>query len=396
LLKVESRLKATISRKYLEQILNSLGSSSTAASWLRAIITWAILRASLTLWGAAIWALGWLPTDVGREWLYGLRPATHGLRAVLLDLWVRWDTVHYIRVVRFGYGPDERSAFFLLYPILGRVTSLFVGSDGLLGLLLVSNLAALVTFFLLDRVALAYGFERKRSFVLACLVLYPTAVFLLAAYPQSLLLALTLACALAIRQGKAVLTFVLGIAAGLTHPTALPLTLYVAATAFQKTKQRLAWLLVALGPVLGIGLFLAWRIHQDYPPYSELLHNVWGRQTLLAVRTSEMLTGPVWLARGWPNLLALVLGFVAVVWAFRNAKTTLGFYQAGLLILLVLSGTKYEPLAGLARYSLIGFPLFLALSDLIPQGRIRLLLLGLAIGIQLYISGLFLLWGFVG
>jgi len=365
-------------------------------SLTRAITIWSLWRFVLSLWGYSIWRMGLIQPDAGREWLHGLAPAMEGARAALVDIWIRWDSVHYLRIIQFGYGPDERSAFFPMYPLIGKAFGYILGGENMLGLLIVSNLAAIGSFFLIDQLAQMETFQANKYPVVSNLVFYPAAFFLLVAYPQSLVLLFSLAAYLAQKKQMLLITFALGLVAGLTHSTALALTILLIVNAFDSEKRRKIWFLSAFGPVLGIMLFMAWRVHAGYPSYQDLQWTMSSRSIGLGINLEDVMTPGTWLLRGWPNLLALILGVGAILWAYRNRKRDWAAAEATLLMIPILSAPSFEPLDGLARYALVGFPIFFALSHWLPSGWKRLILLTLAIGGNLYLCGLFIMWGFIG
>lgn len=362
----------------------------------RALLTWGIWRTALSIWGYTIWRMGFILPDAGREWLHGFRPASEGLRAALVDLWMRWDTVHYLRIIRDGYGPDERSAFFPLYPYLGEIFGALAGSDGLIGLLLVSNLAAVGCFYLLDRLTYSLNSIPSRSSLLKDIVFYPAAFLLLVAYPQSLVLFFSLAAYLAQRNQRIALAFVFGLAAGLTHSTALPLVVLLLIDASSDRGRRKLWWLTSLAPLLGIAGFMAWRSYAGYPSIQTLLSAIWGKTISAEIDLKGVMSPWIWFARGWPNLLVFLLGVAGLAWTYRSKLYHWTFFLAALLVIPVITAPSFEPLAGMARYVLVGFPIFFTLSSWLPKGWKRLALLTLAIGANLYLSGLFLVWGFIG
>jgi hypothetical protein len=340
--------------------------------------------------------MGLILPEAGQEWLHGFQPTLWGPRAALIDVWLRWDTVHYMRIIQDGYGLDERSAFFPLYPLLGKAFGGLIGGDYLLGLLLVSNLAAIGSFFLIDRLALTIKPRTKNQPVIYNLIFYPTSFFLMVAYPQSLVLFFSLAAYLAQRRQLLFLSFASGLAAGLTHSTALPLAVLLLVNAFTAERKRRFGFLTALGPVLGIATFLAWRVHTGLPSYQEVQWAMSGRSIGLMIDFQGLMTPWTWLARGWPNLLALLMGIGAIQWAYQRQLFSWSWFLVILLFIPVVSAPGFEPLDGLARYTLVGFPVYFALSWWLPQGWKRLVLLSLAIGANIYLCGLFIMWGFVG
>jgi hypothetical protein len=372
----------------------------TMSTWIqslkRAFSAWGVWRFVLSLWGYLLWRMGWIRPDAGIEWLYDVRPATEGFRAGLVDIWLRWDTVHYLRIIQEGYGPDERSAFFPLYPLLGKVCGIITGDDGLLGLLLVSNLAAIGSIFLLDRIAYTKMQLNGHSTVLYDLVFYPLAFFLFVAYPQSLVLFFILGAYFSQLNRHLLMTFICGVAAGLTHLTALPLTPLLFLHALKFKERRWPWFLISLAPLLGIAGFLTWRFYAGFPSFQVLLGSIWGKSVGPGVDVIGDMTPWIWLIRGWPNLVVLFLGLGTLYWCYKNRLFAMLGFQVVLLLIPILTAPSFEPLAGMARYALVGFPMYFAFSSWRPQGWKHLLILALASGVNLYFCGIFIMWGFIG
>lgn len=365
-------------------------------SLVRAFSVWGVWRFALSLWGYVAWRMGLIQSDAGREWLHGIVPAMEGPRAALVDIWLRWDTVHYLRILRSGYGPDERSAFFPVYPLTGKVAASILGGDNLLGLLLVSNLAAIGSFYLIDQLAQAEKLQTDRYPVIVNVVFYPAAFFLIVAYPQSLVLFLSLAAYLAQRRNWLLVSFTFALIAGLTHSTASALAILLFVSALGTEGRRITRFLPAIGPLLGIVMFMLWRDQAGYPSYQALQMTMSSREIGFGIELQGVMSPGVWLLRGWPNLLALFIGIGSILWAYRIRKRDWAAFEAALLVIPILSAPSFEPLDGLARYALLGFPAFFAISDWLPRGWKRLVLFALAVGGNLYLSGLFIMWGFIG
>jgi Gpi18-like mannosyltransferase len=380
----------------LESLLEKLRIRSSSLK--RAATAFLLQRFGLSLWFLAIDLLGLTERTSGVPALEGIQLATRGFRAAFVDIWLRWDSVHYLRIAQFGYANDERSGFYPLYPLLGRFSGWFLGGDSWLGMLFISNLFAFLSFFLLDRWIVSLGRDEQAPWMHASLVVFPTGFFLLAGYPHSLLLFLALAGVWCMANRRYLLAFVIGLAAGLTHSTALPLALLF--VFWRDRKNWLGRLFAASGPPLGIGAFMAWRITQGFPAYIQIMRQVWGRGWIAPwtaiVQARETLGCSVLLLRSWPNVLIAALSIYAVYWSARNLLPQHAAYQAGLVLLLLATGTEHEFLTGFSRYALSGYPLFAAIPAALHQDRPRALLLGLSLMIQLYLSGLFVLWGFVG
>lgn len=369
-----------------------------SASLKRAATAYLLQRVVLSLWFAAIDLLGLTERTTGAPALEGIKPATSGLRGAFIDIWLRWDSVHYLRIAQFGYAGDERSAFYPLYPTIGRIMGWIFGGDNWLGLLVVSNLFALLAYYMLDRWLVSLGREKQAAWALASLALFPTGFFLVAGYPHSLLLFLALAGVWCMANRRWALTFLAGLAAGLTHSSALPLALIF--LFWPDGKHKLGRLLAASGPPLGIAAFMTWRINQGFPAYMQLQRSVWGRGLLLPwtalIQAQDSLGWPVLLLRSWPNILIMAATIYAVYWAAHNLPPQHAVYQAGFVLLLLTTGTSFDFLSGYGRFALAGYPLFAAIPAVLDSDRRRALGLGFSLLIQLYLAGLYALWAFVG
>jgi hypothetical protein len=107
-------------------------------------------------------------------------------------LWHRWDTVHFVDIAEHGYTSAETDqyaeAFFPLYPLTIKAVA-FTGLDPVLAGMFISTIASVVALAFLFRLAeleLGAGSGWRACMYLA---LFPTAVFLTAAYSESLFLA---------------------------------------------------------------------------------------------------------------------------------------------------------------------------------------------------------------
>ena len=132
------------------QVSRRLGWSSL---W-QLVAIWAFLRLLTSFWVAAVSPLRpltaieksvalWPPAGSFALWL----------ERVFLAPWHRWDATYYISIVLHGYGSDDgTTSFHPLLPWLARPFFALTGHP-LLGLLLVSSLAALGTIIAFSRLA---------------------------------------------------------------------------------------------------------------------------------------------------------------------------------------------------------------------------------------------------
>ena len=140
--------------------------------------------------------------------------------------YVRWDSQQYFRIAQFGYVNQGVAAtgiaFFPFYPFLIRIITFdftYVNFSGLL----ISNVCSILTVvYLFKLVKLDYTDSvAKKTILFLCI--FPTAVFLSAAYTESVFLALTVASLHYARNQKWPLAGLLGILSTLTRITGLVL-----------------------------------------------------------------------------------------------------------------------------------------------------------------------------
>jgi len=154
-------------------------------------------RLLLTLAGVAfLW--GEIPYRFAASGVYEYQalvvPDWGGAGAWLIDPWYRWDTGWFMKIAALGYSPDDGSVIYQpLYPWLVRLIQPLMGGHYLLAGLVVSNLCALLAIWLFLGLASRHlGSELAGRRALLFWLAFPTAFFLLAAYSESLFLALTL------------------------------------------------------------------------------------------------------------------------------------------------------------------------------------------------------------
>jgi Gpi18-like mannosyltransferase len=139
----------------------------------------------------------------------------------LLYNWYRWDTIRFITVAQAGYVSPDFAAFFPLYPALERVMNKLTHIDILICGLLISNLAMLGTLIVLHRLT-EREFDRETAGrTILYLSIFPTALFLFAAYNESLFLFFMLLCFYSLRRGSWWFAGLFGFLATLTRSIGL-------------------------------------------------------------------------------------------------------------------------------------------------------------------------------
>jgi hypothetical protein len=385
------------------------GFRSLAPSWKESLLSGLAARIVLGIWAAIFFIRHLIPPEssLSSDFYFTVTPLLHGLDGALLGMWQRWDGIHYQVIAESGYNQIE-SVYFPAYPFLARTLSQVTGLPVMVFLLFISALAAFFCLVLIYQItsSLLPQPSAPRQAMLG-LLLFPTSFFLFAAYPQSLALLWILLAYQQAQHQHWLAASLAGLLAGLTHGTVVPLAAMLAVQAIQVLRGQkfsLRWpalLSVPIMPLLGLGIFLAWRERMGYLILSPAQYQ-WPRVFSFPWDTlwADVLylfnhMPPEWFALF--NAALLILAVIASIWGLRHLPLALNVYQLGLLIFILSSrvmGT--DPLISFNRLILIQFPFFIAVGALpLNAFRSRALITG-ALTACLFVSALFFMWHWVG
>ncbi len=291
-----------------------------------------------------------------------------------LEIWHRWDTVHYLNIAQHGYGTDpEREMLIIwppLYPWLIRGTRWIAGSylGAALFISFVSYLAAIVGLYRL--IGLDFPQEAAMRAVIY-ISIFPAAYFFHAGYTEALFVALVVWSFLAARRGHWGWSGLLAGLASCTRITAfglLPALLleYLLQREFRLREVRTDVLWLLLVP-LGFGVYL-WVNQSIYgTPFAFLeqsrsvMHKsvsapwvgawaVWGSgvgdgpRRILTVSISEVVSG--------------TLSGLLTIYALIRMRSSYALYL--LVSWVTFAFTSFW--ASTTRYILPLFPVFIILS----------------------------------
>lgn len=382
--------------------IKSLKSEFKTPAWKRSLILWLALNLLLTGMGVVAWKLHSpiRPQDLSN--LQGIAPIDDGVAGALEGVWLRWDALHYLHIARQGYDNEIVSAFFPLYPLLGRVVGGLLGGDALAGLLLVSRLAFLLALVLLYKMTAEKFGDEIATFAIILTALYPMGVYWFAPYPLSLALFLSLASLRCAMQKRWLLAVLAGLAAGLTHGTTIPLALGLLAAWFlQVRKEKRAWLLLpAAGtPVMGTLLFFAWRTRAGFPPMDKLLETTWLRVMqppwMIVGDFERFFGGYLNHPDGWINLVLFLFGIAMTVVCIRKLSPPLWIYQLSLVLYISSTANYATPFGSYGRYLMMAFPAFIAMPLALHAKGARMAILGIGLFSMLFLTLVYLEWGWL-
>lgn len=324
---------------------------------------------------ACIWGLAAIAAVVFDHRLNPARdtwdtPRLHDVGAAF-DVLARWDSAWFLRIAEDGYAwPSATPAFFPLYPALGGALGRILAGHYVVAAVCVSLAAGAVSFVLLQRLtALRLGDAAATRTVLF-LAVSPMSLFLGVAYSESLFLALAVGCFLAAERGRIGSAAALAGLALLTRPQGAALLPALALFSWQQ-RRSLSHALAVLALPLGLflvypALLLAWVGEPLAFLHAE---SQWDRQ-LSWLGPAGGLLGAA--ADGDVVELAFAAGMSALaIAAWRRLGTTYGLYALAVLALAASAPSeRLGALYSFPRLSLVAFPCFMALGDIVHDRRL--------------------------
>src|SRR5574340_681921 len=138
----------------------------------------------------------------------------------LLGIWNRYDGYRYFLLAYSGYlelSNIANTVFYPLYPMTIRAIWKMTGLDIIVTSLILSTIAAFFTFYLLYKITEDQFGADTAKYAMISLAIYPTALFLVGPYTESLFLALTLSAFYLARKDRWLLAGFAGALASLTR-----------------------------------------------------------------------------------------------------------------------------------------------------------------------------------
>ncbi len=364
------------------------------------------LKIVLSFWGAYIvYRYPTSPAMVPSALPFYERLVPQGFQQgqTLVDLtvwpWFRWDTEWYLRIAVDGYQPGGSTSFAPIYPFLIHLLTQ-VGIHPIFAALIISNTALVFTCLLLYKEALEH-FDSPTAFrALLYFLVFPSAVFLFAAYTETLFALFLLLAWRFGRRRRWLWMSVFGSLAVLTRFQgvflALPLGYLWWKNRKGQTLQGLYLILIPVG-VLAWSLFVKFGLKADFPwdalqaefhgyyawPWNTLWH---GFQSF----TGSQIYIPDFLDF---TLSILFIG-LTVVAAFKLPGEYSLLMFAVVMPGLVKVALNY-PLMSMSRYLLPVFPGFLLLAHFGRKRLFNWLWLIFSITLMVLAAGGFFLWQWV-
>ena len=305
------------------------------------------------------------------------------------DIWVRWDSNHYIFLADKWYtnqGDDRLLiVFFPLYSILIKFVKIFVPNTIVSGIL-VSNICLIFTcFYLVKLVEPDYGQETGFR-VVKYLLIYPFSFFLSIVFTESLFLMLLVMFFYYMRKKDWLLAGFLGFFASLSRLYGILLLVpacaeVVLSSEFKSFIRSWDWkkyrfyllkicvflLLIPAGIIVYLCLNKA--ITGDWFRFLEYQRNHWTNEFGFIGNTLKgIMSGAINPREGfesriclwWPAISSFVLALSMMLYGIRKMRITY------ILFMIVYTYIAYSPswLISAERYMLVLFPMYIPLAVL--------------------------------
>jgi hypothetical protein len=304
--------------------------------------------------------------DLAFTWMADIvDPAKHSWN--LINLHNRWDSYWYLDIAQNGYylrGPTiSNVVFFPLYPLLIRYTAPLFGGDLVLTGWILSSLFLFLAAILLTRLVQEFHPHIEPSLPTAFLLVHPAAFFLNAVYSESLFLTLSLAAVLWARRRNFLIASLCVALASATRVIGVFLAVillieFVHAHGWRGLLTRRVWPLL-LSPLGILAFFLFhWVTFGDFFLYLHV-QTFFGRD--FSVDLEELaIQGNPDLANNiidyGHTVLAVLLGLITLC----RVRFSYGIYMLLALIVPLSTGSTL----GIARYSMVLFPMYLIAASL--------------------------------
>jgi hypothetical protein len=171
--------------------------------------------------------------------IWAVQAATsHPTLQSVYRVWIGWDASHYAEIARGGYQEISQAAFYPLFPLLEHLLAPLVGGSPEIAGIVIANAASLGAFLALYALVERDLNRHVARRTLLYLVLFPSSMYLVAAYTESLFLLLCLGMFLALRAGSWALAGLLAALATLSRGVGLALLLPLAVAVYEALRLR--------------------------------------------------------------------------------------------------------------------------------------------------------------
>lgn len=304
--------------------------------------------------------------------IIGQRAGTHVQESsnLLLNVWSRWDGVHYLDIATQGYQGTDM-AFFPLFPMMIRVLGGLMGNHLVAGILIANASFFFALLYLYKLLEHEYdrSVARRAIFYVS---IFPTALFFSAVYTESLFFMLTVASFYYMRAHRWWLAGIIGIFASMSRVEGVLLVVPFVIEWYAQHKDNLTDrrglfdLLAAAVIPLGLVVYMAylWVLRAD-PLYFSHVQIHWNRHfappwvsVIGAFTKIAHATQPQTIANQSLEIVFTALMIGVLLGGWKQLRPSYIAYMA----LSVLIPMSTSSLMSMPRFALVLFPMFAILA----------------------------------
>ncbi len=289
----------------------------------------------------------------------------------LLNVWGRWDAVHYLTIATQGYQGTDM-AFFPLFPLLIRLLGSILGNHLVAGIVIANSAFFFGLLFLYKLLEHEYDrpVARRAIFYIS---IFPSAVFFSTVYTESLFFFLTVASFYYMRSHRWWLAGLIGLLAAMTRVEGVLLAVpflieWYSQHGIDGIRSRTGLLNLAAGALIpaGLSIYMAylWVLRGD-PLYFSHVQVNWNRHFAMPWvsiinafgKIAHAVTAQT-VANQLNELVFTALMLAVLIGGWKRLRPSYIAYM-GLSILVPMSTSS---LMSMPRFALVLFPMFAILA----------------------------------
>jgi Gpi18-like mannosyltransferase len=297
-----------------------------------------------------------------------------------------WDAGHYTTIASFGYRYPQQ-AFFPLWPFIIKLLSM-MGITTFLSSYILTFIFGLATFILFYLLAKSIMGKSGARLALLAFAVFPSTMFLITGYTESLFLALALLAFYLLEKGK---YFSASLVSALATAVRLAGIAVSLATVFsvRKTYQKVIFPVVGAVGLVSYMLYL--KIYFGNPLLFLQAQSAWCELSYRCALTFPLVPIisyglGIWEGIYTPGLyydfidwVAAVIFIILLIRVYKDLKLPYFVYSFITVLLPLLSGST----VGMVRYVLVAFPVFFILPSFVRSKIIFIFLCILMFLLQL-------------
>jgi hypothetical protein len=332
--------------------------------WLLAvIITLFLVLAGSIISIASNRHAGFNPSPVAR---YTTEPSNK------LSYLANWDGVDYINIAKHGYISFRLTNFFPLYPIILNLVNKVIRSPLISGLVISWTFMTGAIFYYLKLIKLYFKLDDNLEALRACLIfiLFPTAIYLMAVYTESLFAFLSLGAIYYALKKRYLLAGLLASLATITHINGGFLVILITMILFEQKEKLKNVVTTFIISCLGIVAYMGYLWSKFNNPFEFITaqhDHGWLRHSFLARLGSFSAVDYI-----------IVIAIIASIIYWWKRRKSFAVYSLFYLLIPIIGGQ----FGGYPRYALMDFPLQFMLFDFLRDKRLgyQILLILFSIG----------------